>query len=598
MPKIKEVPSAEVHWQVASWNVRDAANTRIRQFMGQDADYFAPVYVTHSSYYWSVPDTDGWTKLTMTAEPDRVAALRLLDQLKQRALKNLPGKEAILQQVFSYPNEDFVFVRHRPGQDVEVKLTGWGFANFKRGTSGTIKDPTLDAKINEITVSFSIDGERVPARPFRRLQGTAWVDEVTDENGLFSFGQLPAGSTITVQDGPTGTERVTVLKEDTTNIDVDVTELVPFRVVCRHDGQPINGETAHLVYHKRQSVLPLQFGVSAGQLPWFEGEECTVTFRGNSQKKVLYKDSTNEFIFESTTPVIPRCNVLVRVSGDGAPRSAEPVSILTPNGVMNLLTDADGLVTTGFDIPENGFNIEVKVRDQAVVKNAIDGTVEFDFVFDTPPVINFDAIVRVVNADGMVLPNYPVILDLGDGAGTGAFLTNGEGAVGPFHMVGGNTMTVWDGSNQANSARYDLTPEIVEYVFELPYSDEPSLDDMSLRVVCLGNRPAAGATAILNQNGKRQVDTLNPAGQTLFGSDVFQVPGPMEVELYSPQRTFPRIPFTLEKDEKAYELVEVTGPQPWWHIAGEIALAGAALVALTGYFFVLMKVLWDIPVLF
>lgn len=598
MPKIKEVPSAEVHWQVASWNVRDAANTRIRQFMGADADLFAPVYVTHSSYYWSVPDAEGWTKLTMAAEPDKMAALRLIAELKQKAFRNLPGKEAILQQVFTYPNEDFVFVRHRPGQNLEVCLTGWGFANFKRGTSGTIIDPTLESKINEITVSFSIDGERVPNRPFRRLQGTAWVDGTTDENGLFSFGQLPAGSTITVQDEPTGTERVTVLKDDTTNIDIDVTELVPFRVVCRHDGQPINGEAAHLTYHKRQSVLPLQFGVSAGQLPWFEGDECTVTFRGNSQKKVLYKDSSNEFVFESTTPVIPHCTVVVRVSGDGAPRSAEPVSILTPNGVVNLITGADGQVTTGFDIPENGFNIEVKARDEIETKNAVEGTVEFDFVFDTPPVENFDAIVRAVNADGKPLPNYPLVLDLGDGAGTGAFLTNAEGAVGPFHMIGGNTMTVWDGANQAYYSTYELTPSTVEYIFELPFRDLPSINDMSLRVLYLGNRPAAGATCIMKQNETIQVYTLNPAGQTLFGSDVYQVPGPMEVQLYSPERTFPRIPFTLEKDEKAYELVEVAGPQPWWKIAGEIALAGGLLLTLTGIFFALQSIFWRIPALF
>ena len=51
MPKIKEVPSTEVHWQVAIWNIRDAANARIKKIMGEDAEIFAPVYVTHSSYY-------------------------------------------------------------------------------------------------------------------------------------------------------------------------------------------------------------------------------------------------------------------------------------------------------------------------------------------------------------------------------------------------------------------------------------------------------------------------------------------------------------------------------------------------------------------
>lgn len=60
MPKIKEVPSTEVHWQVAIWNIRDAANARIKKIMGEDAEIFAPVYVTHSSYYWSDSDAEGW----------------------------------------------------------------------------------------------------------------------------------------------------------------------------------------------------------------------------------------------------------------------------------------------------------------------------------------------------------------------------------------------------------------------------------------------------------------------------------------------------------------------------------------------------------
>ena len=63
MPKLKEVLSTEVHWQVADWHTRDQANIRIRQLMGDDARYFAPVYVTHSGYYWSDAEPAGWSLL-------------------------------------------------------------------------------------------------------------------------------------------------------------------------------------------------------------------------------------------------------------------------------------------------------------------------------------------------------------------------------------------------------------------------------------------------------------------------------------------------------------------------------------------------------
>lgn len=598
MPKIKEVPSSEVHWQVSNWNVRDAANTRIKQYLGADAAFFAPVYVTHSSYYWSDNDAEGWTKLPDAGADDARRARAMIEELRTRALRKAGPRAAVIEQVFCFPNDDFIFIRHREGAEMELRLTGWGFANYKRGAASTIIDTTVQQKINEITLSFSIDGRAVPHRKFSLLQGTAWVEQETDDNGIYSFGRLPQGSHIAVRDIDTGVERIVDVDENTGLIDVDVTQFVLVRITARHDEQPIGAETVNISYGHRNLPLALDNGVTTCNLPWLEGVECDVELRGEHQRRELRRDVINEFAFDFTTPHIPHTRVEVYVSGDGAPIAGESVALKIGQGSVSLITDGNGMAVYEYDLVPDKDAVEASVRGNAETKKAEDGTVRFGFVFDTPPVVPFVATVRVVNLSMDPLPGYPVIVDLGDGGGRGAFLTDANGLIGPFNVVGGNTMQVWDGNNESNTNTYELVPEQQEYIFMLPYESTPNLADILVRVKLLGGQPAAGVTAIFTRDKVRVTDTLDAKGETAVGSDVFSAPGIMDVDLYSDKRTFPHIPVPLVNDEKEYELIEVAGPQPWWHIAGEIALAAGGLVALTAGYFALRSILMSLPCFF
>lgn len=598
MPKIKEVPSSEVHWQVSNWNVRDAANTRIKQYLGADAALFAPVFVTHSSYYWSVPDIDGWVKLPNAGDADMRRARAMIEELRTRVLRKAGARAPILEPVFCFPNDDFIFVRHRDGADPELLLTGWGFANYKRGSASTIIDTTTQQKINEISLSFSIDGRPVPRRPFSLLQGTAWVEQTTGDDGIYSFGRLPQGSHIAVRDLDTGVERIVDVDENTAHIDVDVTQFVLVRVTARHDGAPVGGETTKITYGHRSLPLALDNGVTTCNLPWLDGVECDVQLRGEHQRRQLRREVINEFEFDFTTPHVPRTRVEVVVSGDGAPIAGESVTLAIGRGSVSLVTDANGMAAYEYDLTPEKDNVKATVRDTADTKKAIDGTVRFDFVFDTPPKVPFTATVRVVNLAMEPLPGYPVVVDLGDGGGQGAFLTDANGHIGPFNVLGGNKMQVWDGNEQSNTTVFDLVPEQQEYIFVLPYESTPNLADILVRVKLLGGQPAAGVTAILSKGNVRITGILDDKGETAVGSDVFAAPGNMEVDLYSNHRPFPHIPVPLVKDEKEYELIEVAGPQPWWHVAGEIALAAGGLVALTAGYFALRSLLMSIPCLF
>lgn len=596
MPKIKEVPSTEVHWQVAIWNIRDAANARIKKIMGEDAEIFAPVYVTHSSYYWSDSDAEGWRPLSSASQDDQTEAKTRIAELKGKSLHKFPGMASVLEQVFTFPNDDFIFVRRRSGDHLEVKLTGWGFANFNRAHGSVITETIEEDKLNEITVSFSIDGEAVPNRRFAFAQGMEWVEERTDDRGIFSFGRHTPGSTVSVRDIATGVERITVIDKDTTNINVDVTEYLSVRVMARHDDVPVNGAEVVIDYGRRHAVLTLTEGMAGCSLPWFDGEEARVSLGSEMQRRELRKDVINEFVFDTRTPHQPRTRVEVAVSGDGAPIAGERVAIDTPAGKIDAITDASGLAVYEFDTKEG--QVSASVRDRSENRSAIDGTMRFEFTFDTPAPVEFDAYLRVVNLSDEPLAFYPVDVNLGDGSATVSCLTDQNGMVGPMRVLSGDILTAYDGNRPTTYETYELDSAQQEYIFRLPYDSVPGKNDMLLRVVHRDGSPAAGATCILSQDSKRITGAMDSNGVISFGSDDFAYERPVTVSLYSQYRTYPQIPLTLEKDEFHYELVEVDGPQPWWKIAGEIALAAVGLLGIVGAYFVLEGLYSRIPNLF
>lgn len=581
MAKLKEVPNAEVHWQVAGWNIKDQANFRIKQLLDPaDVSCFAPIYVNPSSYYWSAKDVSGWKPLSSATDQEKETARAALQRMKDNALRRNPSQGSLIDKVFTYPNDDFVLLRYNDGGKMELMVTGWGFANLNRTRGGVITDIVDRKEINEITLSFIIDGQAVPNRDFEYLQGMNFVPAVTDAQGIYNFGRIKEGTTVNVRDVNTGTQSITTVTPEVKHIDVDVTQFIEVRVIARKDDQPISDDSAELVYGRREARVPINQGIGKVQLPYYEGEQCKVTFRGESQQHELRLDAPNEFVFELYTPKVDRTDVVVNVSGDGAPIVNERVILQTPLGAVSLTTDANGQARHSFDTPATGGNIQANVRDKSDTKPAQAGTVVMDFEFNTPPVIEFEASVLVVNTDGDSIPQYPVTIDLGDGSQPMSYLTDAEGRIGRFTVVGGNTLTCWDGNNSIYTESFTLDPLQSEYVFRLPFDNSDSLFDMTLRVIQRNKVPAVGATCILTQDNVRILATLNDRGEMYFDHDDFRLDMPVEVDLYHPQRQFPHLNFTLENDEYEYELREEDGPQPWWKIAGEIALALGGVVAL------------------
>lgn len=599
MPKLKEVLSTEVHWQVTDWHTRDQANIRIRQLLGEDARYFAPVYVTHSGYYWSDANPSGWILLSDANEADSREARRMIEGLRAKLLSKYPDKAQRINQIFTWPNDDFVFFRRNDDGSLDIRMTGWGFANFHRAYRGSIVDAPTDDKFRDVRLCFSIDGCRKPNREFDLWRSTSWASMSTDDSGYYHLGRLGCGTQVRVKDRQTGKERIETVTGDSDILDIDVTEYLTVRVCARRDDVPIEGETAKLEYGSRQNELLLSQGVAECRLPWLEDEECKVTLCGETQSRKLDYEIVNVFNFDMVTPVIPRTPVTVRVKGDGMPIADEPVSIVYGDMELHLLTDVNGEAKAEFDSPtdeEMLRTVTASVRSQKIEKPLGQSPILIEFIFDTPIREEFDASLLVVDMDNKPVGGYPITVAIGNERGD--FLTDANGCVYLGRVTSGDTMVVYDGQNPDYSRSYTLNSIQPQYVFQLPYHTCPNDGDCLLRVIELNNQPAAGATCILEQNGTRMLSHLDQNGETSFGSSDFNSGEKIDVHLYSERRSYPKLDFEFDVKEKEYELVEVKGPYPWWKVVLEIfslIVLGCGLLALS---FIWQAFFNELPLIF
>ncbi|MDE6574814.1 MAG: hypothetical protein K2L84_05750 [Muribaculaceae bacterium] len=597
MAKIKEVQSTEVHWKIAEWSIKDQANVRIRQLLAENARFFAPVYVTHAGFYWSDPEAAGWNVLTDAADADRAEVYAKINEIKNSAIARFPAQQARIELVFTRPNDDFVFLRRMPDGSLDFRLTGWGFANFKRAQGGPISDVPVPDTLREVTLSLSIDGTKCPSRPFQLFRGTAWVDEKTDAQGLYSLGTLPPGRKVQFRDIETGKELIEEIKEDTTNIDLDVTEYLTVRVTGRLDNAPLSGDEATVQYGHRSATLRLEYGVAECRMPWLKDVQCKVSLRGESQQRTLEKNILNTFDFNFVTPEIPRTAVRVHVSSDGVPVANEPVTLSFRTETKNLVTDAGGVATTEFEIPQGVTDsCEAKVRDSSATELLANQPVDFYFTFDTPVRDIFNPSLLVVDGNHEPVPAYPVIVEY-NGESVNC-ISDENGVVQLQEMAGGDTMRVYDAADTSWFKDYTLNPLQPQYVFVLPYDNVPADIDCTLRVIEKDGSPSKGTTCILAQGTNRVLARLDDNGEMKFSSAMFDKENPVDVRLYSTRRTFPSLKFNIEPEEKEYELREVDGPTPWWKIAGEIALAIGTAFGLLVYSGLLYGMFRNLPNLF
>ena len=177
-----------MHWQVADWHTRDQANIRIRQLMGDDARYFAPVYVTHLRVLLVRCRACRLVASFGCVARRFAGSACFIEGLRAKALAKYPNQQQRIDQIFTRPNDDFVFIRKLADGWFGCAPHRLGFANFHRAYGGSIIDAPADDSLRQVKVCFSMMAAGCPTGEFDLWRSTSWAHMKTDSEGYFDLG--------------------------------------------------------------------------------------------------------------------------------------------------------------------------------------------------------------------------------------------------------------------------------------------------------------------------------------------------------------------------------------------------------------------------
>ena len=134
MPNILKVTKEEISWQLSgsSINAGPQANARIKEYLGDDARFFAPMTATSTGYTWTSQES-GWMPLASASGIQRNMVEAELANLRNRIQQKLSSRPKLAGEILSLPSDDGKYVFFMEGNEgIRLLLAGWGFSNARR----------------------------------------------------------------------------------------------------------------------------------------------------------------------------------------------------------------------------------------------------------------------------------------------------------------------------------------------------------------------------------------------------------------------------------------------------------------------------------
>ena len=314
-------------------------------------------------YKWKV-DGDGWQKITAApaGEIDVVAHNYCTQQEKvKEALKDCTYKD----DIFTVPDESFIYYRQKPDGNYEYAVTAWGYRDPYKAPIRTVHYDITKIQQEAVNIAFVWDGKRVPNVDF-------WFNNVpkkTGKDGYFHIdGKLNVGSKYPVVT-PDKMEETLVVEQGKTEYIYDVTQFFSVEVGVYFDGSPVGNQQCDLMYYKgveqlttdesgRASIkLPYSLDIATA-MPKEPQPEVKVTCRSEQQQQVPSSNGQPlYFEFKFETPPQPKTknvNGEVHVIENNSPLAGAQC-LLKFNGEERVLTtDGNGIATTQFSLELQG----------------------------------------------------------------------------------------------------------------------------------------------------------------------------------------------------------------------------------------------------
>lgn len=427
MPNILNVTKEEIIWQLAgsSINAGPQANARIKEYLGEDAKYFAPMAATSSGYIWTSPVT-GWIPLGAANESQRKSVESELQALRSRIKDRLSSKPKLAGEILSLPSDlgKYIFFKDENGT-VTVIIAGWGFSNARRKVVIPPKSKKETSSVLASKIGFTINGELQPLHSFQiTTHGGVPKQCNTDPEGFYHLGEQKPGTTINVYDPASGKNISFDIEDGKSEYILDITRQtkINIRILC--DDLPKAGVDATMVYHGRNySVSTDNQGTASFSVPYFEGEIINVSFEDiNESHKCEFPSTNIEIKLKSPVIIIPeppkidRKNVSVECSGsDGSLRPDYPLSIEIDGMSMDKLTDKNGKIELG----AHKIGTSITVVDGFTGKNPLKHIVDehgnvIRYVVPTHTIPIPENNLKMIGIDGKPYANRKVVVRQGD----------------------------------------------------------------------------------------------------------------------------------------------------------------------------------------
>lgn len=416
------VNSNEVFWVFGTKiNPGPQAISAIERYVGSYASVFLPVNLGMGIYSWELPD-DGWERYSQIHSGEDAVVKQAYSALCRNVHEAVKGRignnaEAFVNNVFTVPNDDYVFYKIDADGKVQFLISAWGFRNVKKPSGGPLKKDIIVKKNQFVKCGFAIDGVLQPNRAFVSHFEHQQVPSrlVTLDDGYYSYSSaLVEGETVVVADEKSGKRFELVVKGGQEEYIFDVTDMCNVNVNVKRDGEPLSDENVQLTYNDKQyNVTTDENGVAAFNIPILENKMLDVVVNGEEQQQEP-NSAGNSFFFEFTTtpePVAKKATLTVNVKSDGEPVCGEPVKISYAGNDHLLNTDAAGTISLELEYDE----IKVATVDVrgSILQKDVDGEVllfEYDFFSPSSRTVT----VGIVDAKGEPITGNEVTISQGE----------------------------------------------------------------------------------------------------------------------------------------------------------------------------------------
>lgn len=489
MPNILKVTKEEISWQLSgsSINAGPQANARIKEYLGDDARFFAPMTATTTGYTWTSQES-GWMPLASASGIQRDMVEAELVNLRNRIQQKLSSRPKLAGEVLSLPSDDGKYVFFMEGNEgIRLLLAGWGFSNARRKVVIPDKNKKDIKSISSARVGFTINGELQPSHRFHitTLGGSA-KECFTDADGFYHLGEQKANTKVNLIDSDSEKAISFVIEEGKSDYVFDITRNSKIRVIVSCDETLLENAEITIGYHGNSHTYTTNsLGEVNITLPFFNGEIIEASANGINKRTICQypeteiqiqlpkpkeeKKSDNDDII-TEPPVKESRNVSIKcINQEGNPRYDYPVIVKIGEQTYEYLSDKEGFVRLS---PQN-VGTEIKVTDGFEDSNSVRHVVDdldniIELIVPEEVATVPDNTLKMIGIDGKLLANKKVILKQGNK--TIILYLDGEGTTrfkdGEFERNIEMTAQILSKDNEHDPIPFTLDDDEYDYVIQ------------------------------------------------------------------------------------------------------------------------------------